>query len=162
MKPWPSPFILMVDRGDCTFVTKVRNAQRAGAAAVIIADNSCLCSFEECQPDDPNEACEVQEPIMADDGSGADISIPSFLIFKQDADPLKKVLKQNTQVRVQMSFSVPAPDSRVEYELWTTPTDVVSRPVEKDFKQAAVALGDKAYYTPHVSSISTASQLLLV
>ena len=24
MKPWPSPYILMVDRGDCTFVQKVR------------------------------------------------------------------------------------------------------------------------------------------
>lgn len=23
MKPWPSPYILMVDRGDCTFVQKV-------------------------------------------------------------------------------------------------------------------------------------------
>ena len=23
MKPWPSPYILMVDRGDCTFVKKV-------------------------------------------------------------------------------------------------------------------------------------------
>jgi len=25
MKPWPSPYILMVDRGDCTFVQKVRD-----------------------------------------------------------------------------------------------------------------------------------------
>jgi hypothetical protein len=24
MKPWPSPFILMVDRGACTFVQKVK------------------------------------------------------------------------------------------------------------------------------------------
>lgn len=24
MKPWPSPYILMVDRGECTFVQKVR------------------------------------------------------------------------------------------------------------------------------------------
>lgn len=24
MKPWPSPYILMIDRGDCTFVQKVR------------------------------------------------------------------------------------------------------------------------------------------
>jgi len=23
MRPWPSPYILMVDRGDCTFVQKV-------------------------------------------------------------------------------------------------------------------------------------------
>ena len=43
MLPWQSPFILMVDRGGCTFVQKVRNAQRVGAAGVIIADNSWLC-----------------------------------------------------------------------------------------------------------------------
>jgi hypothetical protein len=24
MKPWPSPYILMVDRGNCSFVSKVR------------------------------------------------------------------------------------------------------------------------------------------
>ena len=27
MKPWPAPYILMVDRGGCTFVKKVRNKQ---------------------------------------------------------------------------------------------------------------------------------------
>jgi hypothetical protein len=27
MKPWPSPYTLMVDRGGCTFVQKVRNAK---------------------------------------------------------------------------------------------------------------------------------------
>jgi len=29
----------MADRGGCEFIVKVRNAQRAGAAAAIIADN---------------------------------------------------------------------------------------------------------------------------
>ena len=28
MSPWPSPYILMVDRGDCTFVKKVRTLQQ--------------------------------------------------------------------------------------------------------------------------------------
>ncbi|CAN0457858.1 unnamed protein product, partial [Ascophyllum nodosum] len=40
--PEDSPFILMVDRGNCTFVSKVRRAQYLGAAGVIIADNTCL------------------------------------------------------------------------------------------------------------------------
>ena len=31
--------IIMVDRGDCTFVTKVRHAQTAGGSAVIVVDN---------------------------------------------------------------------------------------------------------------------------
>lgn len=87
---------------------------------------------------------------MADDGSGSDITIPSFLLFKQDADPIKDTLKKNTQVRVEMSFSMPAPDARVEYELWSTPTDPLSKPIEQSFKDAAVALGSKAFFTPHM------------
>lgn len=46
--PWKSPYILMLDRGNCTFVQKVRNAQRSGAAGVVIADTTCLCSDMQC------------------------------------------------------------------------------------------------------------------
>lgn len=151
MLPWPSPYILMVDRGGCTFVQKVRNAQRVGAAGVIIADDSCLCSMaESCTSDDPNETCEEREPIMADDGSGSDISIPTFLMFKQDADKVKAEVMANHPVRIEMTWSLPNPDDRVEYELWTTPTDVLSADFQKDFKEAALALGKRAYFTPQM------------
>jgi hypothetical protein len=43
--PFQSPYILLIDRGGCSFVQKVRNAQHTGAAAVLIADNVCLCHF---------------------------------------------------------------------------------------------------------------------
>lgn len=86
---------------------------------------------------------------MADDGSGADVSIPSFLLFKQDADPIKETLMQNKIVRAEMSWALPAPDSRVEYELWTTPTDGVSVDLKQDFRLIANALGDHAQFTPH-------------
>lgn len=148
MMPWQSPYILMVDRGGCTFVQKVRNAQRVGAAGVIIADNTCLCSAGDLCHSDPGRDCEEREPIMADDGSGSDISIPSFLMFKEDADGVKAEAQANHHVRIEMTWSLPAPDDRVEYELWTTPTDVISRDFQKDFKGAAVALGDRAYFTP--------------
>lgn len=149
MIPWPSPYILMVDRGGCTFVTKVRNAQRSGAAGVIIADNTCLCAAgDSCFND--NDECEEQEPIMADDGSGNDISIPSFLMFKQDADPMKQALVHDTMMQLSMSWSLPTPDDRVEYSLWTTPTEAVSREFELQFKHAATALGKHAQFTPHM------------
>lgn len=152
MKPWKAPFILMVDRGDCTFVVKVRNAQKSGAAGVLIADNTCLCDAgDACTPDADadSQECETKEPIMADDGSGADITIPSFLLFKQDADPIKEYLKQNKIVRAEMSWALPAPDARVEYELWTTPKEAVSAPLKKSFREVAVALGAHAQFTPH-------------
>lgn len=151
MAPWKTPFILMVDRGDCTFVKKVRNAQKAGAAGVLIADNTCLCDAgAACQPDEgAMTECETKEPIMADDGSGADVSIPSFLLFKQNADPIKDTLTQNKIVRAEMSWALPAPDSVVEYELWTTPTDEISVDLKKDFRLVASALGEHAQFTPH-------------
>jgi len=87
---------------------------------------------------------------MADDGSGSDISIPSFLMFKQDADLVKAEVLANHMVRIEMTWSLPSPDDRVEYELWTTPTDIISRDFQKDFKEAAVALGNRAYFTPQM------------
>lgn len=139
----------MVDRGECTFVEKVRTAQRAGAAGVLIADSTCLCTDERCRNATQLDQCEMAEPIMADDGSGADISIPSFLVFKHDADAIKEVLRRHQPVRVEMKFSVPAPGSRVSYELWTTPRDLISRTFLKTWLPAAKALSDDATFTPH-------------
>ena len=61
MEPWPSPYILMVDRGDCSFVQKVRNAQRSGAAGVIVADNTCLCSDTDCVSSNGEDVCETAD-----------------------------------------------------------------------------------------------------
>lgn len=153
MEPWKSPFILMIDRGTCTFVQKVRNAQRAGAAAVIVADNVCMCDAEN-DPDigcksNAGFSCEYRVPIMSDDGSGSDITIPSFLMFKQDADSIKDEVKNNNVVQVEMAWATPAPDDRVEYDLWTVPTDFLSVEFLQSFKKASVALGEHAYFTPH-------------
>jgi len=149
MKEWESPYILMVDRGGCTFVKKVRNAQRSGASGVIIADNTCLCSDTECLNASDNPSCETSEPIMADDGSGGDVSIPSFLMFKHDADKVKEQLIEDQPVQLEMSWSLPNPDDRVEYDLWSTPSDEHSKKFLMDFKAVSMKLGDRAYFTPH-------------
>lgn len=149
-EPWPSPYILMVDRGGCTFVQKVRNAQRSGAAGVIIADNTCLCKDPACTSVNEGTTCQTAEPIMADDGSGSDITIPSFLMFKHDADNVKSVVEVDTMVQLEMAWSLPSPDDRVEYDLWTVPTEIVSRSFLKKFKDVAISLGERAYFTPHM------------
>lgn len=150
MESWPSPYILMVDRGGCTFVQKVRNAQRSGAAGVIIADNTCLCSDQDCVSANGEDVCQTAEPIMADDGSGGDISIPAFLMFKKDADAVKAEVRSNHMVQMEMAWKLPSPDDRVEYDLWTVPSDNVSKDFQRNFKEVAVALGDRAYFTPHM------------
>jgi len=129
----------------------VRNAQGAGASAVVIADNKCLCKDLECMniTGSSTKDCEEVEPIMADDGSGLDVSIPSFLLFKHDADAIRSSLLSNQMVTVEMKFSVPAPDSHVEYELWTQPYDLIARDFVKSFEKAAAALGNHASFTPH-------------
>lgn len=53
-------------------------------------------------PCETNEQHQQQgiEPIMADDGSGADITIPSFLLYKPDADAIKAKLRETDFVQV--------------------------------------------------------------
>eukprot|EP00980_Cylindrotheca_fusiformis_P030582 scaffold25072_cov152-Cylindrotheca_fusiformis.AAC.3 len=150
-KSWSAPFILMVDGGNCSLVTKVRNAQHAGAAGVIIANNKCFCSEAECRvASAESSSCETSEPNMADDGSGSDISIPSFLIFKTDADLIKKELVDGKLVQLEMSWALPGPNDPVKYDIWTVPTDVASKRIIQSFKPLAKALGERAHFTPHM------------
>jgi hypothetical protein len=116
----------------------------------VIADNTCLCSDQECIANTDLPSCESTEPIMADDGSGSDISVPSFLMFKHDADKIIDELMQNHPVQLEMSWALPNPDDRVEYDLWTVPKDATSRDFLLKFKKLAVALGSHAYFTPHM------------
>ena len=71
--------IVMIDRGNCTFVTKVRNIEKVGAKMAIICDNKPESS---------------ENVIMADDGSGSAINIPSFIIRKRDCDIIKAELNK--------------------------------------------------------------------
>ena len=68
-----TPFML-ADRGKCSFVTKVRNMEDAGAAVGIVIDN---------QKDE-----DIKDVVMADDGTGAGIRMPSMLISQADGNKL--------------------------------------------------------------------------
>ncbi|CAM9354352.1 unnamed protein product, partial [Discosporangium mesarthrocarpum] len=142
-----NPFIVMVDRGNCTFATKVRKAQHLGASGVLIADNNCLCGDIGCIMDEGME-CEQVEPIMADDGSGADIAIPSFLMKKQDAQAIKTRLEAGLWVQVEMAWSMPAPDDRVEWSLWTSVIDPTAAFFKRDFKDVVTKLGKRTQFEP--------------
>lgn len=150
----------MVDRGECTFVQKVRTAQHAGAVAVIVADNVCQCENEECQKAVSSadvSQCEKVEPIMSDDGTGSDVTIPSFMLHKHDADAIKKELFLDTPVRASMSFPVPELGGTVKYELWTQPRDKSSMQLVRTFAAAAKALGKDAVFAPHENFIDGVS-----
>lgn len=143
------PFILMVDRGECTFVKKVRNAQHSGAMAVLIADNLCQCKHKDICTMEEGTSCEDREPLMADDGSGSDITIPTMLMFKQDSDRIKAELEKKKPVRMTMAWSVPNPDDHVEYDLWSTVTDEKAIDFQVMWLDAQQRLGKKATFSPH-------------
>ena len=67
--------ISLVDRGTCTFVTKAKNAQAAGAKALVIADNR----RDTCIP-----------PGMA--GDDATITIPIMSVSQDDGDAIRAQL----------------------------------------------------------------------
>jgi len=63
------PRFFVAKRGECSFVTKVRNMEESGFALGIIVEDSEV---------------DIDSLIMSDDGTGDGITIPSVLISKKD------------------------------------------------------------------------------
>ncbi|KAL7562928.1 hypothetical protein ACA910_019476 [Epithemia clementina (nom. ined.)] len=162
----PVPFLLLVNRtGDCNFVRKVRNAQQIGAAGVIFADHTCVCSDTRClnETEGKGVPCQRREPIMPNDGSGGhDITIPSFLLWKRDADLFKRaIVEGNLTIRVEMQFPPRIePDSSrpggylqepstLSMEMWMNPTNIVSQDIIARFQPAALAFQQHLNFTLH-------------
>jgi hypothetical protein len=72
-------FILVERGGKCSFTTKVRNVEDAGASLAIIIDNK-------------DE--DLDTVNMADDGAGSGIRIPSMLISKRDGQRIIEYIKK--------------------------------------------------------------------
>ena len=71
-------------------------------------------------------------------------------MFKIDADAIKEVARRNQNVQVEMSWPPPQQTDSVDYQIWTTPKDVVAAPFLKSFKDVAVALNGTAHFTPQM------------
>lgn len=123
------PFILMVKSGVCSAVTKARYAQQLGAAALVIADPHCQCGDTNCTAAFPNDTCIDHDPILVDDGSGADVSIPTFLIFKGLAHSLHQTLMANQPVLMDLKwglhpeYGADSNDLPLYVSLWTSAHD---------------------------------------
>ncbi|XP_029120581.1 vacuolar-sorting receptor 1 [Elaeis guineensis] len=148
-KPGGFPTFLLVDRGDCYFTAKAWNAQNAGAAAILVADDKV----------EPLITMDTPE----EESGGADylqnITIPSALISKSFGDNLKKALENGDMINVNLDWreSLPHPDERVEYEFWTNSNDECGPKCDsqiefvKSFKGPAQIMEKKGYtqFTPH-------------
>ena len=110
--------VIMVQRGDCTFTHKVRNIEKAGASAALILDNKVELT---------------ERIVMADDGSGNSIHIPSFLIRRNTGDVISQyAMRPKVPVIVKISIDVHESSSgKALVDLW------LSSPFDMTESQAA-------------------------
>ena len=222
-------YILLVDRGECNFVQKVRYAEQQGAMGVVIVDNLCMAGEptgscpDYCRPDKknmcPKNGCDnianhpeyayeapadwevalgglpggtvpmtpftdidcsktgmtdYRLPVMADDGSGHNIAIPSYLISHYDGQLLKNAIcgsagapwnpssqdptvasdscksgADGAPVMLTMRWDVPRPTGKVTWSLWTSSEDWHGGTFKQEFKDIAERLYGKAEFSPN-------------
>ncbi|XP_037441082.1 vacuolar-sorting receptor 1-like, partial [Triticum dicoccoides] len=138
---------------DCFFTTKVRNGQKAGAAAVLIVNdrNEPLFAIDEPESGETTLNLHLQ-----------DITIPSALITKSLGESLRKASNNGDLVDVNLDWeeSRPYPHERAEYEFWTNGNDECGPKCDeqvdflKRFKGVAQILEKKGYtqFTPHYTT----------
>ena len=119
--------VILIERGDCTFVTKVRNVEKAGANIALIGDNK-------------EEDSEVF--IMSDDGSGHSINIPSFLLDKQTSDAFEDSYRNGEHIIIQVKIETAHSANGATVDLWySTPFDLSVRQL-KDLRKTIPLFGD--------------------
>nr|GMD43257.1 vacuolar-sorting receptor 1-like isoform X1 [Ipomoea batatas] len=148
-KPGGMPIFVVVDRGECYFTLKAWNAQRAGAAAILVADDRVEPLITMDSPEEEDAQADYLQ----------NITIPSALISKSLGDKIKKEESKGEMVVISLDWreALPHPDERVEYEFWTNTNDECGPKCEsqiefvKNFKGAAQILEKKGYtqFTPH-------------
>lgn len=114
--------IVLVDRGNCTFVTKTRNAQNMGAHAIVIIDSK---EFED-----------VDDIYMADDGTGSDVVIPALLISKHNGQAIKKYIEGGSSSPIILSFKFDIRQTNtVEYNIFMSSDSEEIYQVLSEFRQ---------------------------
>ena len=133
-----SPFII-VKKGLCSVIEKVRNIEEAGGHAAIIVD-------------DKNEPPEKM--FLADDGQGGDISIPAVLISLSDGQKLieyytSHLHDKSNRIRLEIHFLLEKTDNTVKYDIWFTPDQENVYKFLKDFEKYQKLLDKTAILGMH-------------
>lgn len=129
--------IVVVRRGECSFTTKVRIAQEKGAHAVIIVDKE----------DSKLTTEDMANIIVADDGFGGSVHIPSVLIAKEPGNQLIAALKAD-QVIVELAWNLPT-NHVVKVDLWLSSASAESVMFLKDFAPMRRELNEVVSFQPH-------------
>jgi hypothetical protein len=132
------PIFFIAQRGECSFVQKIRNMEDAGVSVGIIIDTN-------------NE--EIEKIIMSDDGTGDGIIIPAVIISQEQGDILMQHLRDLSDdemraVVFSATFSIAHPDNRVEYDIWYTSSDDRALDFISNFATYHIGLGSDVLMTP--------------
>lgn len=125
--------IIIARRGQCTFVNKVRNAERSGASLLVVVDS---------------RAENVTNVIMGDDGTGTGIRIPSMLIGKTDGDMLIEFAKTQMGATLSAEFSVKEKGATADVEIWYSSNNQRALDFVKEFDRYAHKLAGYVNITP--------------
>jgi hypothetical protein len=133
--------ILLIKRGGCSFTTKVRNAQNIGASMVFIADNK-------------HE--NIHSIIMADDGTGNDIVIPSAMISYEDGNTIIKYMNDNKNelIIVDANFGVVEDENEndvknVTFEFFFSSSEVRAYEFLRNVSEYLNDFGEQIIFIPH-------------
>lgn len=130
--------IVLVRRGMCSFVTKVRVAQAKGAHAVIIVDKE----------DSVLTTKDIKRIIVADDGYGQGVEIPSMLIAKTEGQHLIEAAQANQQIIIELAWDVPT-DNVVLVDQWMSSASRESFRFLKEWTPNRKALNEVIKFVPH-------------
>ena len=133
--------ILLIKRGGCSFTTKVRNAQNIGASMVFIADNKIE---------------NIHSIIMADDGTGNDIVIPSAMISYEDGNTIIKYMNENKNelIIVDANFGVVEDENKndvknVTFEFFFSSSEVRAYEFLRNVSEYLNDFGEQIIFIPH-------------
>lgn len=131
-----SPFMI-AQRGDCSFVQKVRNMENIGVSVAVIIDN---------------RAEMIDEVLMSDDGTGGGIRIPSMLIGNNDGAKLlawyKTASKAEKDSLVLMCEFVMTEHDIVDVDFWFTSSSDRAINFLEDFTKIETNLGSLLNFRP--------------
>lgn len=132
----PPPLIALIDRGgNCSFVVKVQHAQDAGAQAVLIVNNDATYGRN--------------LPYMSGGVEGISVKIPAMIVRGSDGDIIKANLNATGGLYIAMSYFLPNPDDRVEFDLYTVAGETASAKFRTQFRSVVTALGSSVLFEPH-------------
>lgn len=168
-------------------IQKVRIAQQRGAIAAVIANNICLCFtarhkieqigytnkvLSECKTLAEaaermgifliDSLCQKQLDVMADDGTGRDVMIPSMLIDFYDAQRIRDCYftartleyrsltgiqcSPESKIAVDLTWASPLSSKVVKVEFWTS--SETSALFEQKFQDVFLAFNRSIVFAP--------------